>query len=78
MLIEVESAYGDKTIHGIRLSKSALQNAMRELLQAVEEQDFLSTFCARYGYEEIPGADAVQVDYIIDLDTHLLIEPKQK
>ncbi len=76
MLIELESAYGDKIIHGKYLTKSNLQHALDEILNAVEKQDFLSVFCARYGYEELQYTDTIQVDYIIDLDTYLLIEPK--
>lgn len=76
MLIELESVYGDRLIHGSHLDKNELQNTIKNILQTVSEKDFLSVFCARYGYEEIPYSDAVQVDYTIDLDTHMLIKPK--
>ena len=76
MLIEIESAYGDKLIHGSHLDREELQNALKEILQAVSEKDFPSVFCAHYGYEELPYSDTVHVDYTIDLDTHLLIKPK--
>ncbi len=76
MLIELESVCGDRIIHGKHLTKVELQNAMNEILKTVKESDFLSVFCARYGYEELPYTDAIQVNYIIDLDIHLLIEPK--
>lgn len=74
MLIELESVYGDKLIHGSHLDKDELQNAITEIPQTVTEKEFLCTFCARYGYEELPYSNAVRVDYIIDLDTHLLIK----
>ena len=76
MLIEIESTYGDKLIHGSHLDRKELQNALKKILQTVSEEDFLSVFCARYGYEELPYSDTVHVDYTIDLDTHLLIKPK--
>ena len=76
MLIELESVYGDKLIHGSHLDRDELQNAITEILQTVTEKEFLCTFCARYGYEELSYSNTVQVDYTIDLDTHLLIEPK--
>ena len=76
MLIEIESTYGDKLIHGSHLDREELQNAFKEILQTVSEKDFLSVFCARYGYEELPYSDTIRVDYILDLDTHLLIKPK--
>ena len=75
MLIELESVDGDKLIHGSRLKRNELQNAIKEILQIVSETDFLSVFCARYGYEELPYSSTVRVDYVIDLDTHLLIKP---
>ena len=76
MLIELESAYGDKLIHGKYLTKNTLQCAMDEILKSVAEKDFLSVFCARFGYEELQNSDTLRVDYVIDLDTHLLIKPK--
>ena len=76
MLIELESVYGEKLIHGHYLKRDELQNAITEILQVVTEEDFLSAFCARYGYEELPYTDPTCVDYVIDLDTHLLIKPK--
>ncbi len=76
MLIEIESAYGDKLIHGSRLDSEELHNALKEILQTVSEKDFPSVFCARYGYEELPYSNTVHVEYTIDLDTHLLIKPK--
>lgn len=76
MLIGLESVYGDKLIHGSHLDRKQLQNAVIEILQTVTEKEFLCAFCARYGYEELPYSGTVRVDYIIDLDTHLLIRPK--
>ena len=76
MLIELESVYGDKLIHGSHLDSNELQNAIKKILQTVSEKEFFSVFCARYGYEELPYSDTVHVDYTIDLDTHLLVKPK--
>ena len=58
------------------IDRDELQNAITEILQTVTEKEFLCTFCARYGYEELPYSNTVQVDYTIDLDTHLLIKPQ--
>ena len=76
MLIQIESTYGDKLICGSYLDREELQNALIYILQIVSEKDFLTVFCTRYRYEEIPCSDTIRVDYIIDLDTHLLIKPK--
>ena len=58
------------------IDRDELQEAINEILQIVSEKEFLSVFCARYGYEELPYSSTVRVDYTIDLDTHLLIKPK--
>ena len=76
MLIEIESVNADKIIHGKYLDRIELQNALKEILETVAERDFPSVFCARYGYEEVQWSDDFLVDYIIDLDTHLLIKLK--
>ena len=76
MLIELESVYGDKLIHGGHLRREELQNAIKDILQTVTEKDFPTAFCARYGYEELPYTGIDCVDYVIDLDTHLVMKPK--
>lgn len=78
MLIELESVCGGKLMHGNHLDREELQNAIKEILQVATEKDFLSAFCARYGYEELPYTGTTCVDYVIDLDTHLLIKPKYR
>ena len=59
MLIEIESVYGDKIIHGKHIERSDLQKTVKVLLKTVGEQDFSSVFCARYGYEEILYSDTL-------------------
>ena len=76
MLIEIESVYGDKIIHGRHLSISELKSAMEEILEIVNEKDFTPVFCSRFQYEVIPYSNDIRVDYRIDLDTHLLFKPK--
>ncbi len=76
MLIEIESAYGDKHIRGKRLTHNELDRITRDLIVAVGERGFVSAFCSRYGHEEIPFSPHVMVDYVIDLDTHMILKPK--
>ena len=76
MLIELESAYGDKIIQGKHLTQNELQSAIKEILENSAERDFLSIFCSRFEYEELPYTDSIQADYRIDLDSHLLIKPQ--
>ena len=74
MLIEIESVYGDKIIHGRHFNINELENAIKELLETVNEKNFVPAFCSRFQYEEIPYSDHIPVDYTIDLDTHLLFK----
>lgn len=76
MLIEIESVFGDKILHGKYLTKLELENVMNELFETVDERDFISVFCIRYEYEEIQDSNDIRVDYVIDLDTHQLIKPE--
>ena len=76
MLIEIESVYGDKIIHGRHLSINELKSAMEEILEIVNEKEFTPVFCSRFQYEVIPYSNDIRVDYRIDLDTHLLFKPK--
>ena len=75
MLIEIESAYGDQIISGKMMDENALKNIVTELLAGGEAQAFVAAFCARCGYKATESAGGVPVDYIIDLDTHLIIKP---
>ena len=72
MLIEIESVYGDKIICGRYLNIDEVENAMKEILEIVNEKDFTPVFCSRFQYEVIPYSNDIRVDYRIDLDTHLL------
>lgn len=76
MILEIESVYGDAIIHGKHFCESDLRTIVKELLSYVNESEFVSNFCMRYEYELLPYDDNIKVDYIIDLDTHLLIKPK--
>jgi len=76
LIIEIESYYGDKILHGKHLKRRDIENALDEILQHVNESDFPSVFCARYDYEELDYSDSIDVDYVIDLDTHLIFKPQ--
>lgn len=75
MLIEIESVYGDKVLHGKALTLNVLRDCVNTILEQIDEKDFSSAFCARLNYEEISCIDT-DVDYIIDLDTRLVYAPK--
>ena len=73
MLIEIESVYKDRLIHGKYLDQNILEKALKEILETVGEKQFPSAFCARFGYEELPYSDDVRADDRIDTDTHMRI-----
>jgi len=76
MIIEIESVYGDKLLHGKKMTENVLNDIVKQLILLVGERDFISAFCSRYGYEEIPYSHEISVDYTVDLDTHLIRRPK--
>ena len=76
MIIEIESYTGDMMLWGKKIGERRLQAIVKELLTIVSEDDFPSAFCSRLGYESIPYDETLVADYVIDLDTHLVIRPK--
>ena len=76
MKLYIESVYGDIIIHGKRIEDEELREITKELLNLVGEKEFSSAFIMRYGYEELPFDIHTKVDYVIDLDTHLVYKPK--
>ncbi len=75
MIIEIESVYGDTIIHGQYYNNHQLKSIVKDLLTYVDESEFVSAFCKRYGFELI-DRKSINADYIIDLDTHKVIKPK--
>ena len=76
MIIEIESFESENLIYGKEINYVELQRIVKELLELVEEKDFLPSFCLRYGYEIISNDEILKVDFVIDLDTHMVIIPK--
>ena len=75
MLIEIESAFGDTLLHGKHLSLPELKSQVKRILCEAGEEDFVSVFCASCQYEILPHSFDQTVDYVIDLDTHLIYSP---
>lgn len=76
MLIEIESVYGNKLLHGEKNEFSEINLQLQNLLASVNEKDFVPVFCAALNFEELPYDEEQQVDYVIDLDTHKMYKPK--
>lgn len=74
MIIEIESVYGDKILHGRKLCERGLADAVKALIREVGEERFASEFCLRYGYEEVPYSSGAEADILIDLDTHMILK----
>lgn len=75
MIIEIESVYGDKLLHGKRMTLSEMNILMQNILEVADEKNFHSVFIVRTGCEEIIYTSGVLVDFVIDLDTHNIYKP---
>ncbi|MBE6789478.1 MAG: hypothetical protein E7539_07485 [Ruminococcaceae bacterium] len=76
MLIEIESVYGDKIVHGKHIKQDELKKIVKNLISTVGEENFTTAFCLRYDYQEVACSQDIIIDYVIDLDTHLILKPK--
>ena len=75
MILYIESVYGDVLLHGKSMEESELRRRTNERLKLVSAKDFLSSFCMRYDFEELPFDPHMKVDYIVDLDTNWVYKP---
>ncbi len=75
MLVGIESINGDVLLSGKVSSVGQLKQRMMAVLSEVSEKDFISVFCARYGYDIYPYDENIRIDYLIDLDTHAVNKP---
>ena len=71
MIIGIESVYGDKLLSGKTLSFEVLKSSTKEILEKHGEKSFAASFCARFGYKELPYSEGYAA-YFIDLDTHMV------
>lgn len=76
MLVEIESFWGNKIISGKKCSEKELRRKMNKALKITETEEFTAIFCRMFQFEEYNFSDDVRVDFIIDLDTHLVYAPK--
>ncbi|OCG01059.1 hypothetical protein [Gilliamella sp. wkB112] len=75
MLIEIESFYGGTLISGKVRSIGQLKSRMMKIIHEVGPEQFIDTFCHRYGYDIYPYDNNIQVDYVIDLDIYHVYQP---
>jgi len=78
MLIEIEG-FGTKILlSGKKYSVVTIKKMFYKALElSREDNNFTPLFCRMYNYDvlEIPSSDNIQVDYIFDLDTELVLTP---
>lgn len=76
MLVEIESYMGDCLIFGKRCSENELRQRMKKVLEAAETEEFTAIFCRIYQFDQYPLSEEIEVDFVIDLDTHQVYAPK--
>ncbi|WP_157952952.1 hypothetical protein [Limnobaculum parvum] len=75
MLIGIEGINGDVLLSGKVASVGQLKQRMMIVLGEVSENDFVSVFCARYGYDIYTYDQNIKVDYVIDLGASIVYKP---
>jgi phosphotransacetylase len=75
MIIMIESVYGDVLVSGKVSSAGQLKSRMMKVINCVDLEDFVSVFCAWFGYHRFAYDADVVVDYVIDLDVYRVYRP---
>ena len=75
MLVYVESYWGDKLITGKKCTENELRKKFKKAVVITQTEEFTALFCRMFHFDELPLDKDIKVDYIIDLDTHLVYAP---
>lgn len=80
MLIYIEMYPRDRMLHGPSCSVSELKKRVAEIQAEADTKDFISIFCARYNFEELPLDNLpinvnIKADYYVDIDAALVHKP---
>ncbi|MCL2545406.1 MAG: hypothetical protein FWE77_05745 [Clostridia bacterium] len=75
-MVYIESYFGDALIAGKKCSERELREKAKKALELSEANNFVALFCRMFKFEEHPLQKDVQVDFVIDLDTHLVYAPR--
>ena len=73
MIIEIESVFGDVLVHGKYCNESELRKQVKYILSLIDEAEFTDAFCMRFGYERLSYTEQTEIDFHIDLDTHMVL-----
>jgi len=76
MLVCIENFFGDTLISGKKCAEKELREKFNTVIKLTNAEDFTRLFCCRFHFNELPYTEDVQVDFVIDLDTHLVYKPR--
>jgi len=76
LLIRIDSFFGDKLISGARCTEKDLKEKFDKIIKVAEATEFTALFCRTFQFEELSTDAYIRVDYVIDLDTHLVYAPR--
>ena len=78
MLVEIESFFGDRLISGKKYSLKELREKVKRALRRADmtSEDFTTTFCLMYHFEEQPYTDDSRTDFVFDLDINYVYKPR--
>ncbi len=76
MIIGIEYWKEDKRLVGKEMSFDELKKALNDIFENHNEDNFVTSFLTRFGYKELPYSEGY-ADYIIDLDTRLVLATPQ-
>lgn len=69
MIIGIETAHGETRLVGKTFTFNELKNAVREISENHDKENFATQFCSRFKYKELPYSDGY-TDFKINLDTY--------
>jgi len=76
VLVLIENSRGDKLISGKKCTEKELRKKVKEVIEITKVEDFAPLFCRMFQFDEQLLDKEIEVDYVIDLDTHLVYAPR--
>ena len=76
MLVAIDGYETEAIIWGKKCSLKELRLKMLETLNKLPEKYFVDLFCRMWGFEKVLYAEDIQVDFVIDTDTHIIYKPR--
>ena len=76
MVVEIEGYETEAIIWGKKCGLEELRMKMLETLNKAPEKYFVALFCRMWDFAEILYTENMQVDFVIDTDTHIVYKPR--